>query len=78
MIARYRSSAAPALNLTPESRDYLRVPSHTSYNLNLGYRINDNARLNLSVVNVTDDKMDFPVIVNALGRSYMLMATTKF
>jgi outer membrane receptor protein involved in Fe transport len=74
----YTSSAKFSLVATPESRQYLVRDSWTTWDANVSYRLTDNARLNLSVINLTDDIGPFPYVLDALGRRYMASLRYKF
>ena len=61
-----------------EVRDFFVQDSSTIWDANIGYRFNDNARINLAVRNV-QDKTGFPYLTaSALGRRFMLTTTLKF
>lgn len=76
--ANYTSSAKFSLTATPESRQYFVRDSWTTWDANVSYRFSDNARLNLSVINLTDDIGPFPYVLDALGRRYMVSLRYKF
>lgn len=61
-----------------DSRDFFRKDSHTSWDGHVGYRFNDNVRVNLSVLNLRNSIGPFPYVDDALGRRYMLTTTFKF
>ncbi|HHW4681348.1 MAG TPA: TonB-dependent receptor domain-containing protein, partial [Xylella taiwanensis] len=66
--ANYKSSAVSALTSTVETRDYLGIPSYTSYDANIGYTFDKHSSLNLAVLNVTDKMVAFPYMYDASGR----------
>ena len=74
----YTSSAVFSVTGTPESREHFRRDSWTTWDANVSYRITDNARLNLSVLNVGDDIGPFPYVLDALGRRYMATVRYRF
>lgn len=78
LSANYKSGALYSLTNTVETRDYLGIPSYTSYDANIGYNFGKHANLNLSVLNVTDKIDAFPYVYDALGRRYMLTFGYKF
>lgn len=76
--ADYQSSALVSLTAIADARQYPRADSYTTWDANVGYRISDRARINLSVINLTDDIGPFPFVYDALGRRYMLKASYRF
>ena len=76
--ANYISSAVASLTATPESRQHFVRDSWTTWDANVSYRFTDNMRLNLSVINLTDDVGPFPYVLDSLGRRYMLSLRYKF
>lgn len=74
--ANYTSSARNSLTATAESREAIWRDSYTIWDANIGYRLSDNARLNLAVINATDEIGPFPYLVDAIGRRYM--ATLRY
>ena len=78
VTANYQSSALISLTAAPDSRQYLRMDSYTTWNASLGYQASDRARLNLSVINATDNIGPFPFVIDALGRRYMATISYSF
>lgn len=80
LAATYNSATVYDLTATnpAEVREFFVQDSDTFWDANIGYRFNDNARINLAVRNV-QDKTGFPYLTaSALGRRFMLTTTLKF
>lgn len=67
-----------SLTNTVETRDYLGIPSYTSYDANIGYTFDKHSSLNLAILNATDKIVAFPYVYDGLGRRYMLTFNYKF
>jgi len=78
VTANYTSGAQFSLVSTPESREHFYRDSWTTWDANIGFQVTENARLNLSVINVGDDIGPFPYVLDALGRRYMATLRYKF
>jgi len=78
VAANYTSSAVFSLTGSPESREHFRRDSWTTWDANVSVALTENARLNLSVINVTDDIGPFPYVLDALGRRYMATLRYRF
>ncbi|ALR08264.2 TonB-dependent receptor domain-containing protein [Xylella fastidiosa] len=76
--ANYKSAALYSLTNTVETRDYLGIPSYTSYDANIGYTFDKHSSLNLAILNATDKMVAFPYVYDELGRRYMLTFNYKF
>lgn len=71
VASNYTGSATFSLTATPESRQHLVRDSWTTWDANVSYRLNENARVTLSVLNATDNIGPYPYVLDALGRRYM-------
>jgi len=78
VTSNYTSGSQFSLTATPESRQYFRRDSWTTWDANVSYRLTDNARVNLSVLNLSDDIGPFPYVLDALGRRYMASLRYSF
>lgn len=76
--ANYTSGAVYSFNNTIETRDFLSIPSYTSYDANVGYAFDTHTSINLAVLNVTDKLDAFPSPYDMLGRRYMLTLNHRF
>ncbi|MCC4600998.1 TonB-dependent receptor domain-containing protein [Xanthomonas melonis] len=78
LSANYVSGAVYDLLNTVETRDFLSIPSYTSYDANIGYAFDAHASINLAALNVTDKLVAFPSLFDGLGRRYMLTLNYRF
>ena len=80
LAANYNSSTLLDVESTnlPEQRDIYQRPSFTTWDGYLGFKFNDQVRVNLSVVNLRNQIGPFPFVADSLGRRYMLTSTYKF
>lgn len=78
VTSNYTSGSQFSLTATPESRQYFKRDSWTTWDANVSYHLTDNARLNLSVLNLSDDIGPFPYVLDALGRRYMASLRYSF
>jgi len=78
VAANYTSSAVFSLTGSPESREHFRRDSWTTWDANISVALTGNARLNLSVINLTDDIGPFPYVLDAVGRRYMATLRYRF
>jgi len=78
VMAHYTDRGRFNLTVTEENRQYLHRDSWTTWDANLGYRLTDQTRVNLSVINLADHIGPFPYVLDALGRRYMLTLKYNF
>ena len=78
IASNYTSGSQNSLTDSTESRQHFFRDSWTTWDANLGYSFNDAMRVNLSVINLSDDIGPIPYVLDALGRRYMASLTYKF
>ena len=78
LSANYTSGAVYDLTYTIEARDFLSIPSYTSYDADVGYTFDTHTSINLAVLNVTDKLHAFTHSYDTLGRRYMLTLNHRF
>lgn len=71
IASNYTAGAKFSLIATRESRQHLVRDSWTTWDANLSYSLGKKTRLNLAVLNVTDNIGPFPYVLDALGRRYV-------